>query len=222
MIDKGEIVRRIDNLVNVGTISEIDADGKALVRVNVLGRVTWWMPVMMFANSFKQSFAPVRVGEQVLVICPGGQADSGVVLRGIFNTECMEPEGSSRDVEKTTYEDGSWFSYDSSSNQLKGEVKGDVELTATKDTTVTVNGNATVTVNKNATVAVNENATVTVNKNATVTAGGDIDVDAKNVTCDATSIKLNEGAGVVTGESICHFTGSPHVDVSKTVFAGKD
>ncbi|MCP4120460.1 MAG: phage baseplate assembly protein V [Bacteroidetes bacterium] len=177
---------------------------------------------MMFANSFKQSFAPVRVGEQVLLICPGGQADSGVVMRGVFNTECMEPGGSSQSVEKTVYEDGSWFSYDSSSNQLKGVVKGDVELTVAENTKVTINGNAALTVKEDATVTVNKNATVSVNNNATLTAGGDVDVDAMNVTCDATTIKLNGGTGVVTGKSICHFTGSPHVDVSKTVFAGKE
>ncbi|WP_064607631.1 hypothetical protein [Photobacterium sp. J15] len=44
----------------------------------------------------------------------------------------------------------------------------------------------------------------------------------KNITEDADTIKLNGGKGVCTGASICPFMGKPHVDVSKTVFAGKN
>nr|WP_053062483.1 hypothetical protein [Photobacterium aquae] len=37
----------------------------------------------------------------------------------------------------------------------------------------------------------------------------------------ARTIKMNGGKGVCTGATICPFMGKPHVDVSKTVFAGK-
>jgi phage baseplate assembly protein V len=47
-----------------------------------------------------------------------------------------------------------------------------------------------------------------------VTAGGE-------ATIDAPMIKCNGGAGVITQESICHFTGNPHADGSTTVTAGK-
>lgn len=47
-----------------------------------------------------------------------------------------------------------------------------------------------------------------------ITSLGDVTVNAKN-------IKLNNGTGVITCESICPFTGSPHVDGSKTVTAEK-
>lgn len=57
------------------------------------------------------------------------------------------------------------------------------------------------------------NDTLTIKKNQTIT--------AKNITQDADTIKLNGGKGVCTGATICPFTGSPHVDVSSTVFAGK-
>lgn len=46
-------------------------------------------------------------------------------------------------------------------------------------------------------------------------------IKAKNITEDADTIKLNGGTGVITCESICPFTGKPHVDGSTTVFAGK-
>lgn len=56
---------------------------------------------------------------------------------------------------------------------------------------------------------------------ANLTVGKDLIIKAKNITEDANTIKMNGGKGVCTGDTICPFTGSPHVDVSSTVFAGK-
>lgn len=55
-----------------------------------------------------------------------------------------------------------------------------------------------------------------------ITVGKDLAIRAKNITEDANTIKLNGGKGVCTGASICPFMGKPHVDVSSTVFAGKE
>lgn len=56
----------------------------------------------------------------------------------------------------------------------------------------------------------------------TVIAKGAIDIQtAKEITIKGEKISLNGGAGVVTGECICPFTGSPHSDFSKQVTAGK-
>ena len=49
----------------------------------------------------------------------------------------------------------------------------------------------------------------------------DLMINAKNITEDADTIKLNGGTGVITCQSICPFTGKKHVDGSTTVFAGK-
>ncbi|MFH2064992.1 MAG: hypothetical protein ABIK15_07335 [Pseudomonadota bacterium] len=46
-------------------------------------------------------------------------------------------------------------------------------------------------------------------------------ITSASVLIDAPAIRMNSGTGVVTGECICHFTGTPHGDVSATVFAGK-
>jgi hypothetical protein len=50
----------------------------------------------------------------------------------------------------------------------------------------------------------------------------DLTITAKNIEQDADTIKLNGGEGVCTGATICPFMGKPHVDVSTTVFAGKN
>ncbi|MEI6896250.1 MAG: phage baseplate assembly protein [Psychromonas sp.] len=51
-------------------------------------------------------------------------------------------------------------------------------------------------------------------KDITVKAGG-------NIIADGEKIKLNDGTGIITCESICAFTGGPHTDGSSTVSAGK-
>lgn len=59
--------------------------------------------------------------------------------------------------------------------------------------------------------------------NATIDVGGDLAATAGGeATIDAPLIKHNKGTGVITEESICHFTGNPHGDGSKTVKCGKE
>jgi len=68
---------------------------------------------------------------------------------------------------------------------------------------------------------IEQNDTLNVNGQQTITIKKDQIINAKNITQDADTIKLNGGTGVITCQSICPFTGKPHVDGSTTVFAGK-
>ena len=66
-----------------------------------------------------------------------------------------------------------------------------------------------------------KNINITSDENTNITSVKDLIINAKNITEDADTIKLNGGTGVITCESICPFTGAAHVDGSTTVFAGK-
>lgn len=70
-------------------------------------------------------------------------------------------------------------------------------------------------------IKVLEDRVVEIAGNHTETVGKTKSTKAKHITEDASTIKMNGGKGVCTGSTICPFTGSPHVDVSTTVFAGK-
>ncbi|WEM43524.1 hypothetical protein PTW35_06960 [Photobacterium sp. DA100] len=70
-------------------------------------------------------------------------------------------------------------------------------------------------------IKVLENRLAEINGDHTETVKGNKTTTAKHITEDANTIKMNGGTGVCTGATICPFTGKPHVDVSKTVFAGK-
>lgn len=71
-------------------------------------------------------------------------------------------------------------------------------------------------------IKVLENRIAEIDGNHTETVKGNRTIKAKNITEDADTIKFNGGKGVCTGASICPFMGKPHVDVSSTVYAGKD
>lgn len=126
-----EIKRLITNLVNFGTISEVkSAEGKALSRVKISDRETDFLPIVSFSNSFKTHYIPGRVGEQVVVISPFGEANGGFILRSIFNKSQKEPTGSNEHTEVIEYEDGTRFSYDTKAKKLIVNCVGDVELIA--------------------------------------------------------------------------------------------
>lgn len=81
--------------------------------------------------------------------------------------------------------------------------------------------NDQVTVLKDRIHTIEQNDTLTVGGQQKITITKDRIIQAQNITEDADTIKLNGGTGVITCESICPFTGKPHVDGSTTVFAGK-
>lgn len=175
-----EILNLLKNLLTIGTIVETKSqEGKALARVNLCGRVSDFLPILNFANSFKQHYIPARIGEQVLVLAPYGEANGGIILRGIFNKECKENEGASDFKEIITYEDGVEFSYDIKSSTL--------EINSPKQINISC-----------------QNALLR----------------AQQVSIDSPSIDLGlGGAGVVTTECICAFTGSPHPNGSQNTRA---
>ena len=125
MLSLVELKRRLENIVQIGQISATkNQDGKALARVVVhdVGedkRVTDFLPVISFANSFARVFFPIRVGEQVLVISLFGDANKGFILRSIFNKSCKEPTGASENKAIVEFEDGAIFSYDTKSSTLE-------------------------------------------------------------------------------------------------------
>lgn len=115
-----EILRKINNLIVIGTVTESkSAQGLSLARVKVLERVTDFLPVMQISNSFKTHATPIRPGEQVVVLHPFGEGDSGVVLGSIFNKGQKEPSGYSATKEVTEYSDGTLISYDVASKTLE-------------------------------------------------------------------------------------------------------
>ena len=127
-----ELLRLISNLCSFGTVVETkSAEGLALARVKIDERVTDFFPVASTSNSFKKHYIPIRVGEQVTVFCPFGEANIGFILPSIFNKGSKEPTGASDSREVVSYEDGTSFYYDTKSKELNINCVGDININAT-------------------------------------------------------------------------------------------
>ena len=112
-------------LIEAGIISEVSGD-KA--RVAVGSMVTDFLPVFQsFSNSFAVSFSPIRAGEQALVLPVRGNLNSGVILRGLYQSAHKE-EPTDKKV-RVSFEDGVSMSYDTASSTL--------EITAPKQINIT-------------------------------------------------------------------------------------
>ena len=112
-------------LIEAGIISEVSGD-KA--RVAVGSMVTDFLPVFQsFSNSFAVSFSPIRAGEQVLLLPIRGDLNSGVILRGLYQSAHKEEPTDKK--ARVSFEDGVSMSYDTASSTL--------EITAPKQINIT-------------------------------------------------------------------------------------
>ena len=111
--------------IEVATISEVRGD-KA--RVAVGSMVTDFLPVLQaFSNSFAVSFSPIRAGEQVLVLPVRGNLNSGVILRGLYQSAHKE-ESTDKKV-RVSFEDGVSMSYDTASSTLEIKSPKSINIT---------------------------------------------------------------------------------------------
>ena len=111
--------------IEVATISEVSGD-KA--RVAVGSMVTDFLPVLQaFSNSFAVSFSPIRAGEQVLVLPVRGNLNSGVILRGLYQSAHKE-ESTNKKV-RVSFEDGVSMSYDTAASTLEIKSPKSINIT---------------------------------------------------------------------------------------------
>lgn len=102
-------------MIEVGIISEVRNDR---AKVAIGSMVTDFLPVFQaHANSYAVSFSPIRVGEQVLVLPVHDELNSGVVLRGLYQSS-YKTDATDKKVH-INFEDGIKMSYDSSSSCLE-------------------------------------------------------------------------------------------------------
>lgn len=102
-------------MIEVGIISEV-RDDRAKVAIGSM--VTDFLPVFQaHTNSYAVSFSPIRAGEQVLVLPVHDELNSGVVLRGLYQSS-YKTDATDKKVH-ISFEDGIKMSYDSSSSCLE-------------------------------------------------------------------------------------------------------
>lgn len=201
-----DLQRRLANMIRRGLVHSVDFEAEPpLVRVKYAeDAVSGWLPWVAGRVGHAASWEPLKIGEPVMIFSESGEMSMGVVMPSFPSANMPMP---SQDPNKhvTKYEDGTTVTYDRSAGKLTLDVVTDIEVIAANKVSVQCSS-----------------ADVNASDKVTVSAGGDVSVSAGgDVLADGSNIKLNGGAGVVTGACVCPFTGSPHSDFSAVVFAGK-
>lgn len=103
-------------MIEIGIISEILGNR---ARVAIGSMVTDFLPVIFNSeNSFKNTWNPLKIAEQCLVLPIRGELNSGVILRGLATNLSNTPD-IDENKEVTKYSDGTIISYDVSSSTLE-------------------------------------------------------------------------------------------------------
>lgn len=111
-----EILRLLRNLIRIGTVSEINLDD-ALCRVDTGQNTTGWLHWLTARAGKTRSWNAPSIGEQVLILCLGGELDTGFVLPGIFSDTSPAPSASA-DALHWSFPDGAVIEYEPETGAL--------------------------------------------------------------------------------------------------------
>ncbi|MDF3821711.1 phage baseplate assembly protein V [Leptospira sp. 96542] len=111
-----EIYRLLNNLIRLGTVTEVDGPS-ARVRVSSGNLLTDGLPWLAPRAGGARVWSAPTVGEQCVVLCPGGNPACGIVLLGLFSDEAPAP---SDDLSKhlIQFGDGATVQYDEAAHAL--------------------------------------------------------------------------------------------------------
>ena len=129
----------IARMILFGTVRSV-APTKATVRIAlgpgadapVLGPMPW---ITAAAGPHVKDWRPPEIGEQAVVLCPGGETDQGVAIVGIYS-ERVPPPSTDPNVTMQSFDDGAEISYDRKNHVLRATLpantkpKGTAVITA--------------------------------------------------------------------------------------------
>lgn len=105
-----ELIRRLENVLRPGTIARVDVE-RYRVRVQAGGLQSHWLPWLTLRAGTTRKWSPPTVGEQCILLSPGGDLTNGVALLGVFS-DAVQPNDNRASTEATHYPDGSLHEYD--------------------------------------------------------------------------------------------------------------
>lgn len=133
--DAAEILRRLANVVRLGTVAEVDLDA---ARVQVQydtdadgdPLLSAWLPWLTGRAGADRTWWAPTVGEQVVVLAPGGELPQAVALPALYRDDHPAPaDEASKHV--TRYVDGIRIEVDTSAHRYGITVPAGGELVLT-------------------------------------------------------------------------------------------
>jgi phage baseplate assembly protein V len=186
-----DIDRRIENLAQLGTIAAVDHQ-RARCRVHAGDLLTAPIPwLTQRAGNAATWWAP-SVGEQVLLISPGGDPARGIVLPAVFSTANPAPDDAAL-KQVTLYPDGAVLYYDAAQHVLSCTLPAGGKVQVAAPGGVTVTGDVAIEGKLHVTDKVTADADI--DCAATVTA-------ATDVKADGVSLTTHKHKGVTAGSGV--------------------
>jgi phage baseplate assembly protein V len=135
-MNTADLNRRIESLIRLGTIAEVDHAARKL-RVKTGGLLTNWLAWPAEVGRNFRRWRPLRIGTQVVLGCPSGDPAQAVILQ-ILYTSALDAPSTDPDVDLVQFEDGSYIEHNASNGKLQVHAAGDLHLTA--DGNIVING----------------------------------------------------------------------------------
>lgn len=116
-----ELQRQLGDVARWGVVDSVDrAAARCVVRLGDL--LSPPLPWAALRAGAVKVWSPLSVGEQVMVVCPGGQISAGLVIAGVFQDAFAAPDDQDRFL--IEFDDGARVIYDPNSSELRLEVAG--------------------------------------------------------------------------------------------------
>lgn len=158
-----DLIRRLENLIRIGTVASVD-HATARCTVDCVGIVTAPLPWLTLRAGTDRTWDAPTVGEQVMVLAPGGEMMQAVVIMGLYHTAHPAPAGSAN-IKTRHYEDGAVITYDTSTHALSAILPSGGTAVITANGGVTINASGGITINASAGATINGNTKINGNLN---------------------------------------------------------
>lgn len=132
-----ELRRRMQNMIRLGFVNEVHESGQ-LIRVKHGGLISPFIKWFSESAGETKDYRCPSVGEQAILLnyASGNNGSQTVALVGLFSTKFPSPSSDPNEIIRC-YPDGSKVSYHTQNHVMKIDVKGDVEVIASKGAKVT-------------------------------------------------------------------------------------
>ena len=128
-----ELLRLIQNLLRFGSIAEVDHgvpnERLPAVRVRSGALLTGWLPWAGGRAGTTRDWSPPTVGEQVMILSPGGDLANGVAMPSLFQLSAPPPTNDPSKIARQ-FPDGGLFEYDHANSVLRINLPGSIEIHA--------------------------------------------------------------------------------------------
>lgn len=137
-----ETDRRLHNVVMIGCVSQVDL-AHARARVSIGEFETAMLPWLAPRAGQDAVWWPLEVGEQVIVLSPGGDPAQGWIIPAGYTAAHPAP-AQDADVHAVAYKDGAVVSYDRKAHKLSAVLPSGATAELVADGGVTVTGPVTI------------------------------------------------------------------------------